>query len=35
MDALSLYINAYTLEISMVEAQRDGQDEAWWSAVTI
>jgi len=29
MDALSLYINAYTLEISMVEAQRDGQDEAW------
>ncbi|MBB5164572.1 TetR/AcrR family transcriptional regulator [Mycobacterium sp. AZCC_0083] len=29
MDSLSLYINAYTLEISLVEAQRDGQDEAW------
>jgi hypothetical protein len=29
IDSLSLYINAYTLEISLVEAQRDGHDEGW------
>jgi hypothetical protein len=29
MDSMSLYINAYTLEVSLVEAQRDGHDEAW------
>jgi AcrR family transcriptional regulator len=29
IDSMSLYINAYTLEISLVQAQRDGQDDAW------
>jgi AcrR family transcriptional regulator len=29
IDSLSLYVNAYTLEISMVDARRTGQDDAW------
>jgi AcrR family transcriptional regulator len=29
LDSLSLYVNAYTLEISMVDARRAGQDDAW------
>ncbi|KAA0084687.1 TetR/AcrR family transcriptional regulator [Mycolicibacterium sp. P9-64] len=29
MDAMSLYVNAYTLEIALVEAKRAGQDEDW------
>jgi AcrR family transcriptional regulator len=29
IDSLSLYVNAYTLEISLVEAQRDRHDEGW------
>jgi AcrR family transcriptional regulator len=29
IDSLSLYINAYTLEISLIGAQRDGQDDVW------
>ena len=29
IDAMSLYVNAYTLEIALVEAQRAGQDQAW------
>jgi AcrR family transcriptional regulator len=29
VDSLSLYVNAYTLEISMVDARRAGQDDAW------
>jgi len=29
IDSLSLYVNAYTLELALVEAQRDEPDDAW------